>query len=718
MKPVNRRQFLLRSVAFTSVMSLSGLRPPRLLGAETEFKFDPSQPLIQAPADPAHWAEFGRRLAAWRRLQRSELKYSDSLYQRSDFAWVPSSFACCFLMLCDESFYDPKRGRYTVKEFLSTAAKEFGGFDSVVLWHAYPRIGFDDRNQFDFYRDAPGGLKGLRDAVRQLHREGVKVYIDYNPWDTGTHREPLSDLDELAQMVGALEADGIFLDTLDRGSEEFRAKLDAVRPGVVLEGEDALPLERVRDHHMSWAQWFNDSPAPGVLRNKWFERRHMQHQIQRWDRDHTAELHSAWMNGSGMMIWENVFGTWNGWSARDRSILRTILPIQRRYSDLFAGEGWTPLVPTLMPDVYANRWQGRDLRLWTLVNRSNAAREGILLPIDWITGEQAFDLVLGTEVSPLLLSRPPSGLFGKLGPRGVGCMIAGSEKALGHDFARFLARQRATAAAASGDATWLALHTTVRPPNPCGAKRGAVPEMANIPGATLRLKTEFRIRECGFYDSSHENFAQKFPPLHRPITFERDVTLAPFAIDLTLVTNSEFARFLKGSGYRPRHRMNFLKHWQGGAPPAGREDHPVVYVDLQDARAYAKWVGKRLPTEEEWQYGAQGPDGRDFPWGQRMQPDRCNAGRTASTTPVRSFPDGRSPFGLFDMCGNVWQWTESERSDGRTRFCILRGGSFYHARGSVWYADGGPQPCGFAAKFLLTWPGLDRCATIGFRCAA
>ena len=85
--------------------------------------------------------------------------------------------------------------------------------------------------------------------------------------------------------------------------------------------------------------------------------------------------------------------------------------------------------------------------------------------------------------------------------------------------------------------------------------------------------------------------------------------------------------------------------------------------------------------------------------------------------PVKQFPAGRSVFGCYDLCGNVWHWTESERSDGRTRFCILKGGSCYKAAGSVWYADGGPLPCRFAAKFLLMWSGLDRCSTIGFRCA-
>ena len=84
---------------------------------------------------------------------------------------------------------------------------------------------------------------------------------------------------------------------------------------------------------------------------------------------------------------------------------------------------------------------------------------------------------------------------------------------------------------------------------------------------------------------------------------------------------------------------------------------------------------------------------------------------------VHAFPEGRSPFGCYDMCGNTWQWTESERSnDGRTRFCFVRGGSFFRPRGSAWYTDGGPLPCNRAAKILLMWPGLDRCSTIGFRC--
>jgi len=243
--------------------------------------------------------------------------------------------------------------------------------------------------------------------------------------------------------------------------------------------------------------------------------------------------------------------------------------------------------------------------------------------------------------------------------------------------------------------------------------------MAAIPGGPFKCSVRFRIRECGWYESTPDKI-KGFSKLHTFATRDSDIVLAPYAMDLTPVTNAQFAEFLKASGYQPKETANFLKHWRNGLPPAGQVDHPVVYVDLNDARAYAKWAGKRLPTEEEWQFAAQGTDGRPYPWGTQTpkpQDDFCN-GFGATTTSVKQFPAGRSPFGIYDLCGNTWEWTESERADGVNRFAILRGGSFYQARkGSwSWYMDGGPQEVSFGAKCLLTWPGLDRCATVGFRC--
>jgi formylglycine-generating enzyme required for sulfatase activity len=675
------------------------------------------KPLVPAPSDPSQWGPWREALVVARQRLRQRLGDLEESYHRREFAWVPSCYSCCFAMMYDQRLYDPVSGRYTIERFLEDETKAFGGYDAIVLWHAYPRIGFDDRNQFDFYRDLPGGLASLQELSRAIHRHGVRVFLDYNPWDTGTRREAKSDAQMLAEFVEAIEADGIFLDTLHEGMQELRAQLDTVRPGVVLESELTLPVERIGDHHMSWAQGFADSEVPGILWNKWFERRHMMHQIQRWNHDHTGELQMAWMNGSGVLVWENVFGTWMGWNPRDRSLLRSVLPIQRRYVALFSGENWTPLVATEAADVYASLWQGNSVRLWTLVNRSDRSIEGLLLRVPRVEGDTYFDLIAAREVG-----HETDGevlLEGHLRPRGIGAFVAGTRRSLGEDFRGFLEAQAAIEQKVGWSSNAPILEEKLRPvrrTKPYAANE--IPDgMVAIPATRLRMTTTYRNRECGFYSrAGQEAPAHPGRDLHKIIRFDREARLPSYAMDLTPVTNAQYARFLQETGYQPKDPTNFLKHWHDGQVPPGREDHPVVYVDLEDARAYTQWAGKRLPTEEEWQYAAQGGDGRRYPWGNEWRANHGNDGRAGGTTAVRAFPEGRSPFGCYDMCGNAWEWTESERSDGRTRFCILRGGSYYQAKGSDWYADGGAQPCDFAAKLLLMWPGLDRCSTIGFRC--
>lgn len=140
----------------------------------------------------------------------------------------------------------------------------------------------------------------------------------------------------------------------------------------------------------------------------------------------------------------------------------------------------------------------------------------------------------------------------------------------------------------------------------------------------------------------------------------REVWLDAFAIDRLPVSNRQFRRFVEATGYRPddRHRARFLAHWRGGRCPDGLLDHPVVYVSWHDARAYATWVGRRLPTEAQWEKAARGTDGRRYPWG-RASPTPTHArfgGRRSGTTPVDAHPAGASPYGVLDLAGNVWEW--------------------------------------------------------------
>ncbi len=132
----------------------------------------------------------------------------------------------------------------------------------------------------------------------------------------------------------------------------------------------------------------------------------------------------------------------------------------------------------------------------------------------------------------------------------------------------------------------------------------------------------------------------------------RKVYLDDYYMDKTEVINASYKEFTDATGYR------LPPNWVNGAYPAGHDSYPVTHADWNDAVAFCKWKGKRLPTEAEWEKAARGTDGRTFPWGNEFDIKKANTnGQYGATTPVGSFPDGNSPYGLADMAGNVMEWT-------------------------------------------------------------
>ncbi len=158
-------------------------------------------------------------------------------------------------------------------------------------------------------------------------------------------------------------------------------------------------------------------------------------------------------------------------------------------------------------------------------------------------------------------------------------------------------------------------------------------------------------------------------------TAAREVVLPAFEIDKYPVTNRQFAEFCKATGYPPR------MHWRGPEPPARLLDHPVVCVNLADAGAYAKWAGKRLPTEAEWQKAARGEAGLLYPWGNDFRKEACCWDRGGlpggpHTDPVDAHPEGASPYGVQDMAGNAAEWCSDGPGPGSA---YIKGGCWLTA---------------------------------------
>jgi len=189
-----------------------------------------------------------------------------------------------------------------------------------------------------------------------------------------------------------------------------------------------------------------------------------------------------------------------------------------------------------------------------------------------------------------------------------------------------------------------------------------------------------------------------------------------FHIDLHEVTNANYHLFASATKREPPY------HWSEGNIPAGKEDHPVIYVSWHDANAYCKWSGKRLPTEQEWEKAARGENGNIYPWGNEWSLDKSNNPYKGSTgtQPVGSYPEGRSPYGLYNMSGNVWEWVDSfylphpgntiPRAEYGKDKRVLKGGSWFDC---LSYGCGLSAPT-FNRSFFT--PEVKN-NSFGFRCA-
>ena len=615
--------------------------------------------IFAAPDDPADWPAWRAALSRWRTEARAKVAYDDARYRSPN----PSARIMNVAWLWDELLYDHGRGVFTVARYLDAAERDFGGFDGITLWNAYPVLGIDERNHFAWFED----VAELPDVVAQFQARGVHVYLSYYPWETGSGAEAIGTV---AGLVRKLGVDGVFLDTAKEASDALRAALDEIDPALTLEGESKVPLPRVAAQTMSWAQWFADSPTPGVLRTKWLERRHELHHVRRWHRDHLDELHSSWLNGTGVLVWEVVFGVWVGWSARDRETLRAMSKVYRSHADWFVSEDWTPLADTASPQLVASKWVHDGVPLWTLVNRGGD-HDG-----PWITGEGLVDLTTGGPASGFLRSgaiaavtmqaaSPSSGLRPPSPVKGEG------QEPLYRDERPSPLVGEGARRADEGEATFAA-RMAVRMPTPVVHKDTLPEGMVAVDWPGGDIEVSYRLRETGLYGEAPfvDEWKPLPPRLHAMATMTRHVPAHRFAIGRQEVTAAEYRRFLDESGYRPVRAERF------DLPATG----PATYVELADARAYAAWAGFRLPTEDEWQIVAE-------------------QGWLERTTPL------------------VWNLTESEHVDGRSRFHILKGGCEPLAAPSDWYIESGPMPPSRSVKLLQCGAGLNRSRLIGFRCA-
>jgi formylglycine-generating enzyme required for sulfatase activity len=704
--------------------------------ATTTYKFShaltgPYLPLPgKAPGWPfagiGHWMidvnaaadDWIQGLREWRQEHLIRLGFDGAVYARPALHWAQRNFVHVQMMVEDRYFYDSVAGRYTVDRYLDDLEQRYGGIDSVLIWCIYPNIGVDDRNQFDFAYDLPGGIEGLRSAVAAFHARGVKVFLPTMAWDNGTRPRSETDWDLMAALVRAVDADGVNGDTYSGVPLAFLEACDKAGRSVVLQPESTA---QAGDHILNWnvQSWTKKIPTdviPSVVKLKWLEPRHIVNIENRWSRDRNNDLQHAFFNGIGYNAWENVWGVWNQLTPRDAETLRRIATLQRHFAPLLVSADWTPYEKTLQAGVFASRFPGQGAALWTIVNRNEYDVAGEQIAVAHQDGATYFDVWNGARSEPRI-DAGRAVFSTALEARGFGALLALAPGAQIADLDRLLARMKALAGKPLGSFSgqWRSLPQRIVEIEKTRPLAQAPAGMIRIPAAQF----DFTVQGIEIEGQTWDGLDVQYPWENSARrSHRRRMAIDAFFIDRYPATNARYKEFIDATGYHPQDDRNFLRHWQNGAPPRGWENKPVTWVSIEDARAYARWAGKRLPHEWEWHYAAQGLDGRLYPWGNEWNgaavPEPACDREMPPPDDVDAHPDGASPFGVMDLVANVWQWTD-EYVDEHTRAAILRGGSAYQPQTSHWYF---PQAYRLDqhGKYLMMAPCKDRSAGIGFRC--
>jgi len=413
--------------------------------------------------------------------------------------------------------------------------------------------------------------------------------------------------DAIARLMAEVGADGINGDTQDGVPLAFSLAADKIGHPLAFEPEGGPSDEALAWNVMTWGQ-YKFPFTPLVDKYKWLETRHMVNISHRWNRDKSDDLQFAFFNGVGWESWENIRGIWNGITPRDAEATRRVATIERALSPFLVSKDWEPMSPMLRYGVYASRWPLGEETLWTIVNRNEYDIEGNQIEVAAKDNVRYFDLYHGMELKTQTRPGGRTVLAFSIEGRGYGAILA-TNAAPDQKLMALMSKMKELTATqlANYSHEWKVVPQQIVPIQATKAAADTPQGMVKIPQGDFLFKVS-GIEIEGLNDVGVD---VQYPWEDSPRRFhEHPMQVKSFYIDKYPVTNAEFKKFLDSTHYHPKDDLNFLRDWRDGSYPEGWENKPVTWVSQGDARAYASWAGKRLPHEWEWQYAAQGADGR------------------------------------------------------------------------------------------------------------
>lgn len=337
---------------------------------------------------------------SWRQRIKGHMDLTE--YARKDLQWYRNILYQHFTFAYSKEIFN-----YDTMEFeperLIDAGKELGGIDSILLWFQYPRLGVDQRKQWDFNNDIPGGKEGIKKFSDRAHQKGVRVFLPYKPWDIRFDESPESVVENMVDVVEQTGIDGIWFDTMDSVPPGFRERIDAVRPGILFCTEvHPANTKCIESITGSWDQHMNcdDMPETFILRYMFPENNAPA--SNRWAVGKSKDnlIDRCIFNGTGIAVWQDIFGAWLPFGPEHKKKLKHWKEVLTTHLDTYFCSRPIPLYPTLKKHLYANYFPSDDGQeiIYSIYNGSDEQIDGGLLEVSDETFSLAGELWSGKEL--------------------------------------------------------------------------------------------------------------------------------------------------------------------------------------------------------------------------------------------------------------------------------------------------------------------------------
>jgi hypothetical protein len=322
----------------------------------------------------------------WKANTRS--RYDLRKYFRPQNMWIKKNYITHFTFAYGKESFHYKKTKFNIKKIIKEGL-EFGGYDSLIFWHQYPRLGLDNTNQWEMYKYLPEEYESIQKIVKECHKNKIKFFIPFKPWDVKSNESLDYHAKSLEDFIARTNIDGFFLDTMSSLPDSFLT-IQKKFPSFEFASEGTPREQRqIEQLTSSWDQIgdirrnYKVQVEANMFRFVFPE--HPLNMVSRWSvgSDKDSIIKRAAFNGMGLVIWQDVFGSWLPFNKKQKQLIKKLKNVLNKYHNIIFGSNSVPLIETLSKGLICNKFcNDNNQKIFAIYNFTNKNIKGPLFDLE------------------------------------------------------------------------------------------------------------------------------------------------------------------------------------------------------------------------------------------------------------------------------------------------------------------------------------------------